>query len=80
MHSEGSCGVGNLVPIARLPPHHAFGDRPFVVSRPGTRHAKGMDALAVAAGGTLCVWSAGTRARGWHAVGDVGGRAREEGA
>jgi hypothetical protein len=47
------CGEGNLVPIARLLHQHALGDRPFVVAR---RHAKGMDALAAAAGGTLCVW------------------------
>lgn len=48
------CGDGNLVTIARLLHQHALGDRPFVVVRP--RHGKGMDALARAAGGTLCVW------------------------
>jgi hypothetical protein len=47
------CGEGNLVPIARQLHRHAFGDRPFVVAR---RYAKGMDTLAAAAGGTLCVW------------------------
>ena len=50
------CGEGNLVPVARLLHHHALGDRPFVVVRPRSRHARGMDALAEAAGGTLCVW------------------------
>jgi len=47
------CGEGNLVPVARLLHQHALGDRPFVVAR---RQEKGMDALAEAAGGTLCVW------------------------
>jgi hypothetical protein len=47
------CGAGNLVPIARLLHLHAFGDRPFVAFKPGT---SGMEALAIAAGGTLCVW------------------------
>lgn len=46
-------GAGNLVPIARQLHQHACGDRPFVVATPPTR---GMDALAAAAGGTLCVW------------------------
>jgi FHA domain-containing protein len=50
------CGEGNLVPIARLLHQHALEGRPFVVARPRSRHAKGMDALAEAAGGTLCVW------------------------
>jgi hypothetical protein len=47
------CGAGNLVPIARLLHQHGLGDRPFVALKPGT---PGMDALAAAAGGTLCVW------------------------
>ena len=50
------CGEGNLVPVARLLHQRALGDRPFVVVRPRSRHARGMDALAEAAGGTLCVW------------------------
>jgi Inner membrane component of T3SS, cytoplasmic domain len=50
------CGAGNLVPIARLLHQHALGDRPFIVSKPRTAHARGMDALAAATGGTLCVW------------------------
>ena len=50
------CGEGNLVPIARQLHEHALAGRPFVVARPRTRHAKGMEALAEAAGGTLCVW------------------------
>jgi hypothetical protein len=49
-------GEGNLVPIARQLHQRALEGRPFVVARPRTRHAKGMDALAEAAGGTLCVW------------------------
>src|SRR5215510_743143 len=52
------CGEGNLLPVARLLHQHALGDRPFVVARPRSRHARGMDALAEAAGGTLCVWEA----------------------
>jgi hypothetical protein len=48
------CGEGNLVSIARLLHQHALADRPFVVAR--SRHGKGMDALAEASGGTLCVW------------------------
>jgi hypothetical protein len=47
------CGTGNLVPVARLQHHHVFENRPFVVCKP---HRKGMDALAAATGGTLCVW------------------------
>jgi hypothetical protein len=50
------CGEGNLVPIAKSLHQRALEGRPFVVARPRTRHAKGMDALAEAAGGTLCVW------------------------
>jgi len=50
------CGEGNLVPIARLLHQRALEGRPFVVARPRSRHARGMDALAEAAGGTLCVW------------------------
>jgi hypothetical protein len=50
------CGEGNLVPIAKSLHQRALEGRPFVVARPRTRHAKGMDALALAAGGTLCVW------------------------
>jgi hypothetical protein len=50
------CGEGNLVSVARLLHQHALGDRPFVVVRPRSRHPRGMDALAEAAGGTLCVW------------------------
>jgi hypothetical protein len=46
-------GAGNLVPIARQLHQHVCGDRPFVAVTPQTR---GMDALAAAAGGTLCVW------------------------
>jgi hypothetical protein len=49
------CGPGNLVSIARLLHRHTFGDRPFVCSPRGTC-ASGLDALAAAAGGTLCVW------------------------
>lgn len=58
MHREPLllCGEGNLVPIARLLHQRALEDRPFVVVRPRSRHARGMDALAEAAGGTLCVW------------------------
>jgi hypothetical protein len=46
------CGAGNLVPIARLLHQHAMADRPFATLKPGT---PGMEALAAAAGGTLCV-------------------------
>lgn len=46
------CGAGNLVPIARQLHHHALSTRPFIVCKPKTR---GMEALASAAGGTLCV-------------------------
>jgi len=49
------CGASNLVPIARQLHHHALGDRPFIVCKPGTPYASGMDALDAAAGGTLCV-------------------------
>jgi hypothetical protein len=49
------CGEGNLVPIARQLHHRALEGRPFVVARPRTRHARGMDALAEATGGTLCI-------------------------
>jgi hypothetical protein len=48
-------GEGSLVPVARQMHRRARGGRPFVVVEPGSRHAKGMDALAEAAGGTLCV-------------------------
>ena len=64
------CGEGNLLPVARLLHQHALGDRPFVVARPRSRHARGMDALAEAAGGTLCVWEA--RAAGRLRRGCVG--------
>jgi hypothetical protein len=50
------CGAGNLVPIARQLHQHALANRPFVVCKPRTPHTRGMDALAAAAGGTLCVW------------------------
>lgn len=50
------CGPGNLVSIARLLHRHALGDQPFVVCAPRATHARGLDALAAAAGGTLCVW------------------------
>jgi hypothetical protein len=46
-------GAGNLVSIARSLHQHAFEGRPFVVCKPP---AKGMDALAAATGGTLCIW------------------------
>jgi hypothetical protein len=62
------CGEGDLVSIAHLLHRHALGEsRPFVVCDPRRRttdssaraaanYATGMDALAAAAGGTLCVW------------------------
>lgn len=50
------CGAGNLVPIARSLHHHALGSQPFIVCKPRTPYAKGMDALAAATGGTLCIW------------------------
>jgi hypothetical protein len=46
-------GAGSLVPIARQLHQHVCGDRPFVVV---TAQTRGVDALAAAAGGTLCVW------------------------
>jgi hypothetical protein len=49
-------GPGNLVSIARLLHRHTLGDRPFVVCSPRATYASGLDALAAAAGGTLCVW------------------------
>ena len=42
-----------LIALARLLHQHAMADRPFVTLKPGT---PGMEALAAAAGGTLCVW------------------------
>lgn len=48
-------GDGDLVPVARQLHRHALAGRPFVVARSRSRRAKGMDALAEAAGGTLCV-------------------------
>ena len=58
MHREPLliCGAGNLVPIARSLHLHAFGNQPFIVCKPRTPHARGMAALAAAAGGTLCIW------------------------
>lgn len=58
MHREPLliCGAGNLVPIARALHTHAFGNQPFIVCKPRTPYARGMDALAAAAGGTLCIW------------------------
>jgi hypothetical protein len=50
------CGRGNLVSIARLLHRHTLGDQPFVVCSPRATYASGLDALAAAAGGTLCVW------------------------
>ena len=50
------CGPGDLVSIARLLHRHVRGDQPFVVCGPRSTHTKGMDALAAAAGGTLCIW------------------------
>lgn len=58
MHREPLllCGPGNLVSVARLLHRHALGDRPFVVCTPRATYAKGLEALAAASGGTLCVW------------------------
>ncbi len=50
------CGPGNLVSIARLLHRHVRGDQPFVVCGPRSTYPRGLDALAAAAGGTLCVW------------------------
>jgi hypothetical protein len=62
------CGEGDLVSIAHLLHRHALGEaRPFVVCDPRRRatdssaramanYSTGMDALAAADGGTLCVW------------------------
>jgi hypothetical protein len=50
------CGAGNLEPIARTLHHHIVGDKPFIVSKPRTPYASGVDALSAAAGGTLCIW------------------------
>lgn len=50
------CGAGNLEPIARMLHQHVVGDRPFIVSKPRTPYARGVDALSAAAGGTLCIW------------------------
>jgi len=50
------CGPGNLVSIARLLHRHTLGDRPFVVCSPRAAYVSGLDALAAATGGTLCVW------------------------
>lgn len=49
------CGEGNLVPVARMLHQHVLEGRPFVVAKRRSPHAKGMTALAEAAGGTLCV-------------------------
>lgn len=46
------CGPGNLALLAKQLHRRVFLDRPFVVVRPPR---KGMDALALAEGGTLCV-------------------------
>jgi hypothetical protein len=63
------CGQGDLVPMARSIHRHALGDdRPFVVCDPRRRpgkatvrsaenHDSGLQALAAAAGGSLCVRS-----------------------
>jgi hypothetical protein len=50
------CGPGNLVSIARLLHRHALGEQPFVAYAPRATYVSGLDALAAAAGGTLCVW------------------------
>jgi hypothetical protein len=62
------CGDGDLVSVARLLHRHALGDaRPFVVCDPRRRatdssaraaanYSTGLEALAAALGGTLCVW------------------------
>lgn len=62
------CGDGDLVPTARSIHRHSLGDRPFVVCDPRRRRTKatvraaenfstGMQALAAAQGGSLCVRS-----------------------
>jgi len=62
------CGEGDLVPTARSIHRHALGDRPFIVCDPRRRRSKatvrsaenyetGMQALAAAQGGSLCVRS-----------------------
>jgi hypothetical protein len=63
------CGEGDLVPLAHSIHRHALGDdRPFVVCDPRRRdgkatvrsaenHETGLDAVAAAAGGSLCVRS-----------------------
>lgn len=62
------CGAGNLVAIAQLLHRHTLGDdRPFIVCDPRRRRAdpsarsatnydRGLQALAAAGGGTLCIW------------------------
>ena len=62
------CGDGNMVSVAQLLHKHTHGDaRPFIVCDPRRRSAQpnaraaanydsGPDALAAAAGGTLCIW------------------------
>lgn len=62
------CGDGDLVAVARLLHHHVLGDdRPFILCDPRRRltdmkgrsatvFQDGSEALAAAAGGTLCVW------------------------
>jgi hypothetical protein len=49
------CGPGNLVSLARLLHRHALGEKPFIACVPRANHASGLDALAAAEGGTLCV-------------------------
>jgi hypothetical protein len=60
------CGEGDLIPTARSIHRRALGDRPFIVCDPRRRAAKatvrsaenhetGMQALAAAHGGSLCV-------------------------
>jgi hypothetical protein len=62
------CGDGNLVSIAQLLHRHTLGEsRPFIVcdprrvradasARAAANYISGMEALAAAAGGTLCIW------------------------
>jgi hypothetical protein len=50
------CGSGNLVSIAKLLHRHILGDQPFVVCAPRATYTSGVEALAAASGGTLCVW------------------------
>jgi hypothetical protein len=62
------CGDGDLVRIARLLHRHTLGEeRPFVVcdprrirteatTRSPANYTSGMEALAAASGGTLCIW------------------------